>query len=160
MTRRKKRHAVNKARRARKRAPAVAGSHAGVEEAIKARDAHHHKEVHVLLTELLKVADSLRDLERHCAQLEQEGVAKVPRRSVGIVFRMLLRALKTQHVEPMDSKGKLVDLERHEVVEVQHVPDLAADIIIEESLPGYMWRDRVLRTAKVIASQADHHPKE
>ena len=142
MTRRKRRHAVNKARPGRRRslrARAVAGDAGGAE-------------IRPLLSELLKVADALRDLERHCSQLEQEGVAKIPRRSVGIVHRMLLRALKTQDVEPMDCKGHVVDLERHEVVELQHVPEIAADIVIEESVPGYMWRDRVLRSAKVIAS--------
>lgn len=155
MTRRKKRHAPNKARLTHKRRSRASTAALGGSAGYGVRDGEH-REMHSLLSELLKITDALGDLERHCAQLEHEGVAKVPRRSIGIVHRMLLRALKTQHVEPMNCKGQVIDLERHEVIEVKHVPELATDIVIEESVPGYMWHARVLRSAKVIASQAEH----
>jgi molecular chaperone GrpE len=108
-----------------------------------------------LLVELLGIVDALRDLELHCAELERKGTKGVPRRSVDIVLRKVMAVLASHHVTPMNCKGQPFDLEKHEVMEVKSVRDSSDDIVLEESVHGYMWRERVLRHAKVIISRAE-----
>jgi molecular chaperone GrpE (heat shock protein) len=124
-------------------------------ETIKERDREHRNQLQGLLIDLLRVADALSDLERHCSALEAEGVSHAPTKSVELVRRMLLRALKAQQVEPMECNGRRLDLDQHEVVEVKHVPGTADDIVLHENLQGYTWQDRVLRPAKVVVSRAE-----
>jgi hypothetical protein len=111
------------------------------------------KRLELLLLELLRVADALQDLGLHCAELERKGVQGLPSKSVDVVLRRLLAALRTQQVEPMECKGKPLDLDRHEVVEVKPMPDVPDDIVLEEILRGYVGPDRILRHAKVIISR-------
>ncbi len=121
-------------------------------ELMNAREREHRNQVRGLLIDLLGVADALHELERHCAQLKSAGDSRAPRKSVELVRRMLMRVLKSQHVVPMKCKGYHVDLERHKVVEVKHVPETPDDVVLHENLQGYMWQDSVLRAAEVVVS--------
>jgi molecular chaperone GrpE (heat shock protein) len=107
-----------------------------------------------LLVELLSVVDALHDLEQYCDGLERKGVQGVPRRSVEVVLRRLMGVLKSQQVEPMNCKGQPLDLERHEVIEVKDMHDMPDDVVLEESVRGYIGPNRVLRHAKVVISRA------
>jgi molecular chaperone GrpE len=118
-------------------------------ETLRVRESEHQKQMRKLLTELLKIADALGDLERCCAQ----GRA-VTCKSVGLVRRMLMRVLQAERVEPIKCIGRHVDVERHEVVGVAHVPAKPFDVVLQEILRGYMWDNRVLRPAKVIVNGA------
>jgi len=111
------------------------------------------KQLEHFLLELLGVADTLHDLERHCGELEGKGVQGLPR-SLSILRRRLLAALKGQQVEAMNCKGQPLDLSRHEVIDVRAVQGASDDIVLEERVPGFMRADRVLRHAKVIVSKA------
>jgi molecular chaperone GrpE (heat shock protein) len=53
-----------------------------------------------LLQELSGIADALCELERHCADLEGEGVRDVPRKSVEVVRRRLTAVLEPYQVDP------------------------------------------------------------
>jgi molecular chaperone GrpE len=117
------------------------------------------KRLDQFLLELVGIADTLYDLSLHCAELERKGIEGLPRRSVEVVRRRLLAALKSQQVEPMNCKGQPLDLARHEVIEVKDVRGTADDIVLAETVPGYMEGDRVLRHAKVIISRARPIPK-
>jgi molecular chaperone GrpE len=118
-------------------------------ETLRARENERQKQMRKLLTELLKVADALDDLERCCAQ----GRA-VTRKSVGLVRCMLMRVLQAERVEPIKCIGRDVDVVRHEVVEVAHVSGKRLDVVLQEIVRGYMWDNRVLRPAKVIVNGA------
>ncbi len=105
-----------------------------------------------LVLDLLGVADSLHALDDHFAELERRG-ERVPRKSVDVALRKLLGVLKKHRVEPMQCTGLPLDLDHHEVVEVKHVRDTPDDIVLEESVRGYLSADRVLRYAKVVVSR-------
>lgn len=76
------------------------------------------------------------------------------RRRTDVVLRILLRALKSQGVEPMHSAGNPFDLARHCAIGVRAVDGLPDDVVVEETERGYIWNDAVLRQAQVIVSQA------
>src|SRR5437879_1127450 len=96
-------------------------------------------ELERLLRQLLGLADALQDIEVHCAELEQKGVQGIPRKSVNVVLRMLMAALKSHQVEPMNCKGQTFDLDRHEVLGTRTMRRGSDDVVLEETLHGYMW---------------------
>jgi len=130
--------------------------YAGFSAEEKFRDAQ--RQLERLLKDLLAVADALHDLESHCAELEHKGVEGVPRKSVYVVLGMLMSVLKSHQVEPMNCKGQAFDLDRHEVLDTKKVRGGSDDVVLEESIHGYLWQDRVLRHAKVIISRAEAAP--
>lgn len=81
------------------------------------------------------------------------GQASDMRRRANVVLRMLLRALRTQGVEPMSCAGAPFDLSRHCSVGVRAADGIADDTVVEELERGYVWNDTVLRQASVIVSQ-------
>jgi len=116
------------------------------------------RELEQLLFQLLDLADALNDLELHCAELERKGMKGVPHKSVRVVLRMLMATLKSHQVEPMSCKGQTFDLDKHEVLHTKRVRGGSDDIVLEESVHGYTWRQRVLRHAKVVVSCAEALP--
>jgi molecular chaperone GrpE len=116
------------------------------------------RELERLLGQVLDIADALHDLELHCADLERKGVQGIPRKSVNVVLRMLMAVLKSHQVEPMNCKGQTFDLNRHEVLGTRTIRRGSDDVVLEETMHGYMWQQRVLRHAKVIVSRVEAEP--
>ena len=124
-------------------------------ERLQVREREYQDRLRALFKDLLGVVDALDDLERYYVQLKNADAVKTPGKSIELVRRMLLRVLREQEVVPISAKGHRVNLERHEVVGMQHVADAADDIVVQEILTGYLWQDRVLRPAKVVVGRAE-----
>jgi len=121
-----------------------------------------------LLQELSGIADALRELERHCADLEGEGVRDVPRKSVEVVRRRLMAVLEPYQVDPSQTSP---DAERsktpqrrfeHLLVELlsigdalheleQHCADLESKGV--EGAPRKPVNDVLLKLLAVLKSQ-------
>jgi molecular chaperone GrpE len=65
----------------------------------------------------------------------------------------MLKALDKADVEPMNAAGMPLDLERHEVLAVRVDPSVPEDTVLEEALRGYLWKQRLLRRARVVISR-------
>lgn len=61
--------------------------------------------------------------------------------------------LKNQGVKEIESIGKKVDLNFHEIVGEAEAKDKESGIIIEETQKGYLFEDKLLRVAKVKVSK-------
>jgi molecular chaperone GrpE (heat shock protein) len=118
------------------------------------QEERHRRETAALLRRLLGVLDSLQAVERQCRELAAAGVTQAPHKAVNVTFRQMLQELSTVGLEPMNVVGRPLDLAQHEVVGVRHDPSVAEDTVLEETVPGYVWKHGLLRQAKVVISRA------
>jgi molecular chaperone GrpE (heat shock protein) len=73
------------------------------------------------------------------------------RDGVNAVHAKFLLRLQELGVTPIEAVGRKVDPSLHQVVRV--VDDSAEEeTIIREEMAGYLWRDKVLRLAKVVSA--------
>jgi molecular chaperone GrpE len=118
-------------------------------QASSAADNTHKREMESLLLGFIEVIDSLRTLEMHFGELATTTTARIPVRGTSLIVKNALKVIGDAGVTPMNCAGQPLDLLRHEVVEVRPAPGIAPDTILEEIQSGYLWRNRVLRLAKV-----------
>jgi len=120
-----------------------------------AQEAKHRHQTEALLLGMIEIADSLRELERYCGELVAKGQKEVPQRSSGLILRKLLKLLGQAGVRPMKATGEPLDLARHEVVAVRAHRSAADDIVLEETVDGYLWNEQTLRRARVVISRLE-----
>ena len=68
-----------------------------------------------------------------------------------LIHQSFLKTLETEGIAPMKDVGQLLDPERHEVM-LKIASEEAENTILEELQTGYVYKDRVLRHAKVSVS--------
>lgn len=73
-------------------------------------------------------------------------------RNVEALYFRLVNLLETYGFVFINSVGKKIDLDYHEVIEYRSSPDHAPDTVIRELQKGVVFRGRLLRDAKVIVA--------
>jgi molecular chaperone GrpE len=119
-------------------------------QASAAAETAHRQEMETLLLAIIEVIDSLQTLDTHYGDLAGSGGARVPIRGTGVIVKQALKAITEAGVVPMNCTSQPVDLLFHEVIEVRPAAGVAADTVLEEVQRGYVWRNKVLRHAKVV----------
>jgi molecular chaperone GrpE len=99
-----------------------------------------------VLRDLLPVLDNL---DRALAAARPAGGAAGLREGVELIQRELLKVLERAGVTRYSALGAPFDPTRHEAVARVVNPQLAPNTVADESLPGYMLHQRVLRPALV-----------
>jgi molecular chaperone GrpE len=102
------------------------------------------------IAKLLPVID---DFERSLTHMENAKDIDAVRRGVTMVYEKLMKTLAEQGVERIDSVGKPFDVDYHEALMRQPDPDVEPYTVLQEVEPGYQYKDRVMRHAKVIVSE-------
>ncbi|MBI3455640.1 MAG: nucleotide exchange factor GrpE [Candidatus Rokubacteria bacterium] len=110
-----------------------------------------------VLREILPVLDNF---ERALAAEPGPGGDGGFRAGVELIQRDFLQALERLGVRPFGSVGELFDPQRHEAVARVERGDLADQTIVEETLRGYLFHDRVLRPARVVVAVEPAPPPE
>ena len=102
----------------------------------------------IVISRLLPVVDTFDKVSEH---IKDAGF--------DLAYKQLLSVLKEQGVERIVVVGKPFNPHEMECIEVVDLPVLAGgenDIIVEETLPGYTFRGKVLRVAQVkVGKQMD-----
>ncbi len=101
-----------------------------------------------LVRDLLPVLD---DLERAMTAMEQSAGESI-RAGVGLVRERLLRTLEQQGLAPILPLGEPFDPELHDALAQRPSSGVAPGTVLEVAQPGYRFRDRVLRHAKVVVA--------
>ena len=101
-----------------------------------------------LVRELLPVLD---DFER-AIQAMKPAADEPIRAGVALVYDRLMRVLGQQGLEAMRPVGEVFDPAIHDAMAARQVPGAAPGTILEVALPGYRFRGRVLRHAKVVVA--------
>ncbi|MBI4870768.1 MAG: nucleotide exchange factor GrpE [Candidatus Riflebacteria bacterium] len=118
------------------------------------RERHHQEQMRSLLLGILEVVHGF---ERTRRALPPDGPMTVQQagrlvESCGLMGRHLLKVLRDVGVEPFESLGKPLDLERNTVQEVLPTATVAEDTVVEEVAGGFTWNGEILLKAQVVVA--------
>jgi len=105
-----------------------------------------------LLKELLNIVD---DFERALTTIKDKEDLK----GITLVYNNLMKLLNSYEIKKIDSLGKQLDPNYHEVL-LQEESNKPEGEVIEELQKGYIYKNKVLRYAKVKVSQNKTENKE
>lgn len=104
------------------------------------------------------------DLERSLSHIDEvpnsagtSGGFDSTKKGLMLVFEKFGKILENQGVMKIDAKGKPFDVHFHEALMQQPAQGVAPHTVLEVLEPGYLYKDRVIRHAKVIVSQEMDH---
>jgi molecular chaperone GrpE len=103
-----------------------------------------------ILRELLP---SLDNLERAVEQCQCSPDAGVLLAGVEMTCKGLLNTLEKFGVKPLAGAGQPFDPNFHEAVAMEPSADVPENLILQEYQKGYMFKDRLIRAAKVVVSK-------
>ncbi|MBN1913380.1 MAG: nucleotide exchange factor GrpE [Candidatus Omnitrophica bacterium] len=111
-----------------------------------------------VIVELLNILD---DLER-AVELAQSKHQDFPAflKGVEMILAHLYDMLKGRGVKPIEAEGKIFDPNYHEALMQAEDNDVPEHTVMEELQKGYLFNDRVIRTAKVKVSKKIEDKKE
>jgi molecular chaperone GrpE (heat shock protein) len=115
-----------------------------------------------ILTRLIALADAMErilQMGENDPDIRQNEVLQNWLRMVEGVYRRLRNIMEREGMAAVDSLGKPLDLDLHEVVEVRGEGKQGSEVVVEERAKAYVYDNRVIRDAKVIVervSDSDH----
>ena len=92
------------------------------------------------------------DLERSLTHIDDENNFESLKKGLQLVFDKFDKTLEVQGVKKIEAKGQPFDVELHEALMQRPVEGVAPHTVLEVIEPGYMYKDKVIRHAKVIVS--------
>ncbi len=93
------------------------------------------------------------DLERSLSHIDEAVNFDSTKKGLLLVYEKFGKILENQGVKKIDAKGKPFDVHFHEALMQQQAEGVPHHTVLEVLEPGYMYKDRVIRHAKVIVSQ-------
>jgi len=105
-----------------------------------------------LLLKFLSVADNLERALNH-AELNEDGL----RDGIQLTYQELQHLLAQEGVEQIAPEGQPFDPSYHEAVAIIPTSEAKADTVIAEIQRGYLYRDQLLRPARVHVAGAPKH---
>lgn len=108
---------------------------------------------------ILKVLPIYDDIQRSLSHIEDDKIESV-REGFKMIADKFNQVLTDQGVKKIETAGKEFDYEFHEALLQQPSEDIPENIILEEVESGYIYKDKVLKHAKVIVSQGAQEREE
>jgi molecular chaperone GrpE len=102
------------------------------------------------LIKLLPVVD---DFERSLQHVENAKDVDAVKEGIKLVYEKLMKALDEQGVKKMKSVGEPFNVDYHDALMQRKDESFEPHTVVEEIEPGYIYRDKVIRHAKVIVSE-------
>jgi molecular chaperone GrpE len=106
-------------------------------------------------TILREILPSLDNLERAVDQCKCSPDAVALLAGVEMTCKGLLNTLEKFGVQPMAGEGQPFDPNFHEAVAMEASADVPENQILQEYQKGYMFKDRLIRAAKVVVSKGN-----
>jgi molecular chaperone GrpE len=103
-----------------------------------------------LIIKLLPIID---DLERSLEHMTEETDVQKIKEGIQLVYNKFIKTLDEQGVKKIDSVGKPFSVEFHEALMQRPDDSVPPHTVIDELETGYLYKDRVIRHAKVIVSE-------
>ncbi|KAF0153079.1 MAG: co-chaperone GrpE [Ignavibacteria bacterium] len=92
------------------------------------------------------------DIERSLSHIDDENSFESTKKGLLLVFDKFNKTLEIQGVKKIDAKGEPFDVHLHEALMQQPVENIAPHTVLDVVEPGYTYKDKVIRHAKVIVS--------
>jgi len=109
---------------------------------------------------ILEILQVYNDFERSLTHVEEAKDIDAIKSGMKLVFDKFTKALNSQGVTKMETKGKEFDVNLHDALLQQPTNEVEPDKVLSEVEPGYMYKDKVLKHAKVIVSkELEEEPK-
>jgi len=102
------------------------------------------------IVKLLPVID---DFERSLQHIDTANDSESIKKGIKLVYEKLLKVLDEQGVKKMESVGKPFNVDYHDALMQRKDENFEAHTVLEEIEPGYIYREKVIRHAKVIVSE-------
>ena len=102
---------------------------------------------------LKEMLPTLDNMGRAIEECKNNGDASDLLAGVELTYNGLLNALKKFGLEPIDSVGQSFDPNFHEALAMEASDEVAESIVMLEYEKGYMYKERLLRAAKVVVSK-------
>lgn len=102
---------------------------------------------------ILGVLPVYNDLERSISHLDDENNIDALKEGLKLVFNNFKKILEENEIKKIEAKGSQFDFNLHEALMQQPSEDVPPHTVLEEIEPGYTYKDKVIKHAKVIVSQ-------
>jgi len=111
------------------------------------------------ITRLLPVVDDFERSLQHIDDINNDSI----KTGIKLVYEKLLKVLNDQGVKKMESVGKPFNVNEHDALMQRKDDTFPPHTVLEEIEKGYLYKDKVIRHAKVIVSEetsAEDFPQE
>jgi len=102
------------------------------------------------IVKLLPIVDDFERSMKHIDDIDGNNSIKD---GIKLVYEKLHKLLNEQGVKKMETKGQPFNVDFHDALMQQKNDSVPPHTILEEIEPGYVYRDKVIRHAKVIVSE-------
>ena len=102
------------------------------------------------IVKLLPVID---DFERSMEHIDDIDSNKSVKDGIKLVYEKLLKLLNEQGVKKMQTKGEPFNVDYHDALMQRKDDSVPPHTVLEEIESGYLYRDKIIRHAKVIVSE-------
>jgi len=102
------------------------------------------------ITKLLPVID---DFERSLQHIDDDNSIDAVKKGIKLVYEKLLKVLDEQGVKKMQVEGQPFNVGYHDALMQKKDDSVPSHTVLEEIEKGYLYKDKVLRHAKVIVSE-------
>ncbi len=102
---------------------------------------------------IIKILHVFDDFERSLNHIDEEKNREAIEKGLKLVYDKFKKVIEEQGVEKIKSKGEPFDFNYHEALMQKIAEDVPSHTVLEEIEPGYVYKDKVIKHAKVIVSQ-------
>ncbi len=102
------------------------------------------------IIKLLPVVD---DFERSLEHIDDIDNNKAVKEGIKLVYEKLLKVLDEQGVKKIQTKGEPFNVDYHDALMQKKDDSVPSHTVLQEIESGYLYRDKVIRHAKVIVSE-------
>ncbi len=100
---------------------------------------------------ILKILPVYDDLQRSVNHLNEDNNDSV-REGLKLVLNKFTKVFDDQGINKIEAKGEEFDVEYHEALMQQPNNEFPSNTVLEEIETGYVYKDKVIRHAKVVVS--------
>ncbi len=102
---------------------------------------------------IIKLLPAVDDFERSLEHIENAKDVDSIKQGILLIYDKLIKVLTDQGVTKIEAIGKPFDVQFHEALLQRKAKNVPAHTVLDEIEKGYMYKDKVIRHAKVIVSE-------
>ena len=102
---------------------------------------------------IVKILPIVDDFERSMEHIDDINNNTAVKEGIKLVYEKLLKLLNEQGVKKMQTKGEPFNVDFHDALMQRKDDSVPSHTVLEEVESGYIYRDKVIRHAKVIVSE-------
>ena len=102
---------------------------------------------------IIKILPVIDDFERSLDHISDADSAEAIKEGIMLVYDKLIKILEEQGIKKIDSVGKPFNVDYHDALMQIKDDTVPAHTVVEEVEKGYLYKNKVIKHAKVIVSE-------